>query len=74
MYLCIQAGEQTGPREVTMSSWQTTKLTGSRAKARKTRRLISANSSMIRSNRGSRQISRKSSQPKVSSGHMNMVL
>ena len=73
-YLCIQAGEQTGPREVTMSSWQTTKFTGSRANDRKTRRLISANSSIMRSKRGSRQVSRNSSQPNVSNGHMNVVL
>jgi len=57
-----------------MSSWHSTKLTGRRAKERKTRRLISANSSMMRAKPGSRQVSRNSSQPKVSSGHMNMVL
>ena len=57
-----------------MSSWQTTKLTGSLQNTRNTRRFISANSFMMPSNSGSRQHCRNISQPKVSMGHMKVVL
>ena len=59
--MCIHFGLHTGPVGRTMSSCEPTKCTGWRAIARKTRRLSSANSSMTRSNRGSRQIDRKAS-------------
>ena len=52
----------------------TTKFTGNLAKARNPRRLILANSLMMRSNSGSRHMARKCWYPKTRSGHMNMVL
>ena len=48
-------GNRRGRDSSTISSWQMMKLIGKRAKARKTRRLISANSAMTGSNLSSRQ-------------------